>query len=173
MGILGLLLVVSFTNPPGQLSQDHADQLWELVQSLAGQKKPPPVVYFSSEEEPPVSSKFLAFYYEHTNVIRMSPRALRWGLSDGIGTGYVYLVLGHEMLHYALVDQVPVQEHHCLFVREHYRERIAEFLVRNGIGHPFLQVMHEDANGCDPRSDGSFALDATDTERPPPGPLPY
>jgi hypothetical protein len=158
LSIAPLLLVVSLTNAPGPVSQAHADALWEFVQTLVGRKEPPPLVYFTSEEEPPVSTKFLAFYYEHTNVIRITPRALRWGISDGVSTGYVYLVLGHEMLHYALVDRVPVQQHHCLFVRERYRERIAEFLVRHEIGHPFLQVMGEEADGCDASTASSPAF---------------
>ena len=154
MSILPLLLIVPLTNPPGPVNQSHADALWEFVQTLVGRKDPPPLVYFTSEEEPPVSSQFLAFYYEHTNIIRITPRAMRWGLYDanatgGLSTGYVYLVIGHEMLHYALADRVPVEQHHCLFVRERYRERIAEFLVQNEIGHPFLQVMREEADGCE------------------------
>ena len=159
MSTLPLLLIVSLTNPPGPLNQGHTDGLWEFVQTLVGHKDPPPLVYFTSEEEPPISTKFLAFYYEHTNIIRITPRALRWGLSDGISTGYVYLILGHEMLHYALVDRVPVQQHHCLFVQEHYREQIAAFLVQNGIGHPFLQVMREAADGCEAGTAASPAFD--------------
>ena len=160
MSILPVLLFVSLTNPPGPVSQAHADALWEFVQVLVGQHKDPaPLVYFTSEEEPPVSVKFLGFYYEHTNIIRITPRAMRWGLSDGLSTGYTYLILGHEMLHYALVDRVPVQQHHCLFVQQRYRERIAAFLVERGMAHPFLQVMREDADGCDASTAASPAFD--------------
>ena len=147
MSPLLLLLVVPLTNPPSVVNQPHVDALWEFVQTLAGRKDPPPIVYFTSEEEPPASTRFLAFYYEQTRIVRISPLVVQQTRLASLG--YVYLVLGHEMLHYVLVDRVPMEKHHCLFVQEGFREQIAEFLVQNGIGHPFLQVMREEADGCE------------------------
>lgn len=157
MNLLHLLLVVPLANTPGIVNPSDVDALWEFVQTLAGPKDPPPFVYFTSEEEPPTSTPFLAFYYEHTRVVRMSPLAVHLGLYDAnaagyrphLGpTGYVYLVLGHEMLHYTLADRVPMEKHHCLFVHEGYRQRIAEFLVRNGMAHPSLLFLQE-PTGCE------------------------
>lgn len=131
-------IIVPLSNAPSAIDQAHVDALWEFVQTLCGRKVPPPLVYFTREEEPPTSPPFLAFYYEHTRVLRISPEAVT---PRRLATGYVYLVVGHEMLHYALADRRPVEEHHCLFAREGLEERIADFLVMNGIGHPFLRAM--------------------------------
>ncbi len=131
--------IVSLTNAPGGVEQAHVDALWGFVQTLCGRKVPPPLVYFTREDEPPTSPPFLAFYYEHTRVLRISPEAVN---RRHLATGYVYLVMGHEMLHYALVDRRPVEEHHCLFAREGLEERIAEFVVENEIGHSVLRLMH-------------------------------
>lgn len=130
--------IVGLFNAPDTVDQGNVDALWEFVQTLCGRKVPPPLVYFTPEEEPPTSPPFLAFYYEHTRVLRISPVAVT---PRRLVTGYVYLVVGHEMLHYALVDRRPVEEHHCLFAREGFEERIADFLVTHHIGHPFLQAM--------------------------------
>ncbi len=130
--------IVALANAPSAVQQAHVDDLWEYVQTLCGRKVPPPLVYFTREEEPPTSPPFLAFYYEHTRVLRISPEAVK---PRNLSLGYVYLVVGHEMLHYALVDRRPVQEHHCLFAREGLEERITDFLVTHEIAHPFLRAM--------------------------------
>ncbi len=161
---LPLLLAVPFVgdrfvvmfNAPAVVQQRRVDELWEFVQTLAGRKEPPPLVYFSTEQEPARSAKFLGFYYEHTHVIRISPLAVRRGLYHP-SLGHVYLVLGHEMLHYALAGRVPVEEHHCLFVREGYQKRVVEHLVNSGASHPFLLVADE-PSGCDAK-ESSEALD--------------
>lgn len=153
--VLALLLVVPLTNAPDTVSQTHVDALWEYVQTLVGHKEPPPLVYFTGEEEPPLSPQFLAYYYNHTNILRISPAVVGRDSVNSAGfpphlaaMGYVYLVLGHEMLHYALANRVAVEEHHCLFVHEGYRDRIAEFLVQQGAVHPYLKVMREETDGC-------------------------
>lgn len=122
-------------NAPPVVEQGHVDALWEFVQELLGRKDPAPEVYFPAEDDPPVTSPFLGFYYEHTSVIRVAQRAWREGVP-----GKVYLILGHEMLHYALVGRVPITEHHCLFERERYETRLAVWLVSRGVAHPFLAV---------------------------------
>ena len=73
------------------------------------------------------------------------------------GLGYVYLILGHEMLHYALADRETVDKHHCLFVEKGYREQIVEFLVSSGIAHPLLRVVQESSTGCSPAPRGQRA----------------
>ena len=143
--LLPLLLVVPLANPPRVVKQSDVDALWEFVQTLTACRNLPPEVYFAREEEPLRSASFLAYYYEHTRVVRVSPLAVK---ADH-GLGSVYVVLGHEMLHYALADQEPVAKHHCLFVQRAYRERIVEFLITTGIGHPALRLMEEAADGCE------------------------
>ncbi|HJS58286.1 MAG TPA: hypothetical protein VKA01_09315 [Vicinamibacteria bacterium] len=131
-------VIVALSNAPTAVDQHRVDELWEFVQTLCGRKVPPPVVYFTREEEPPTSPPFLAFYYEHTRVLRISPEAVK---PRNLAMGYVYLVMGHEMLHYALVDRRPVEEHHCLFARDGLEQRIADYLVSHEIAHPFLRAM--------------------------------
>jgi len=164
LSFLALLLVVPLTNAPDVVTQANVDALWEYVQTLVGHKDPPPLVYFTSEEEPPLSPQFLAYYYNHTNILRVSPAVTGRDPRSSIGLppnyaamGYVYLVLGHEMLHYALADRVAVEEHHCLFVHEGYRDRIADFLVKQGAIHPFLKQMREEADGCSAASKGALS----------------
>jgi hypothetical protein len=131
--------IVSLSNAPQAIEQAHVDALWEFVQTIGGRKVPPPLVYFTREDEPPASPPFLAYYYEHTRVLRISREAIT---PRRLATGYVYLILGHEMLHYAWADRRPVEEHHCLFAREGFEERIADFVVVHDIGHPFLRAVH-------------------------------
>ena len=114
MILLPLLLVVPLANPPRVVNQSDVDALWEFVQTLTASRNLPPEVYFALEEEPPPSPSFLAYYYEHTRVVRVSPLAVK----TDRGLGSVYVVLGHEMLHYALADHEPVAKHHCLFAQE-------------------------------------------------------
>jgi hypothetical protein len=149
MSLLALLLVVPLANPPTTVDQAGVDSLWEFVQTLTASRNLPPEIYFTREDEPPTSPAFLAYYYEHTRVVRVSPLAVQ----KHSGLGYVYLILGHEMLHYALADHEAVEKHHCLFVERGYRERIVEFLVAAGIAHPMLRVLQETASGCDPGQD--------------------
>jgi hypothetical protein len=130
--------IVTLSNAPGGIEQSHVDALWEFVQTLGGRKVPPPLIYFTREEEPPPTPPFLAFYYEHTRVLRISPVAVT---QNRVATGYAYLVLGHEMLHYALADRRPVEEHHCLFATEGFELRIMDFLVLNNIAYPMLRIM--------------------------------
>jgi hypothetical protein len=131
-------IVVSLSNAPVAIDQGHVDSLWEFVQTFCGRKVPPPLVYFTREEEPPASPQFLAFYYDHTRVLRVSPEAVT---RRRLALGYPYLVVGHEMLHYALADRIPVEQHHCLFAKEGFEERIADFVVAHDMGHPFLRAM--------------------------------
>lgn len=130
--------IVSLSNAPQAVEQSHVDALWEFVQTIGGRKVPPPLVYFTREDEPPASTPFLAFYYEHTRVLRISREA---ATPARVATGYVYLIIGHEMLHYAWVDRRPVEEHHCLFLQEGFEERIADFVVVHKIGFPFLRAV--------------------------------
>jgi hypothetical protein len=146
MSLLALLLVVPLANPPTVVSQTHVDSLWEFVQTLTASRNLPPEIYFTREDEPPTSPSFLAYYYEHTRVVRVSPVAVQMNR----GLGYVYLILGHEMLHYALANHEPLEKHHCVFVERGYRERMVEFLITAEIAHPLLRVMQEAATGCDP-----------------------
>src|SRR3990172_586111 len=132
--LLPVLLAVALYNPPPAVEPAHVDALWEFVQTLVGPLALAPEVYFTAEDDPPVTLPFLAFYYEHTRVLRIVPRAWREGV-----TGRVYVIVGHEMLHYCLVDRVPVPEHHCLIAHEKYERRIASFLVARGAAHPFLE----------------------------------
>ena len=145
VSLLPLLLVVPLANPPRVVNQSDVDALWEFVQSLTASRNLPPEVYFTREDEPPASPSFLAYYYEHTRVVRVSPLAIK----RDAGLGHVYVIIGHEMLHYALADREPVQKHHCLFVERGYRERIVEFLITSGIGHPVLRLMQGAADGCE------------------------
>ncbi len=134
-------------NAPEIVKQGHVDELWEFVQTLVGRKEPPPLVYFSTEEEPVRSARFLGFYYEYTNVIRIGPQAFSHRVY-GPAIGYFYVVIGHEMLHYALAGRVPIEEHHCLFGRETYEKRVVEHLVNSGASHPILLAMNE-PSGCE------------------------
>ncbi len=134
-------------NAPEIVKQRHVDELWEFVQTLAGRKELPPLVYFSTEDEPVRSAKFLGFYYEYTNVIRIGPQAI-FHRQFAPALGYFYVVIGHEMLHYVLAGRIPIEEHHCLFVRENYEKRIAEHLVNSGASHPILLATNE-PSGCE------------------------
>ncbi len=74
------------------------------------------------------------FHYDGTAVIQINPLLFRmqtsdaWGRSGGV-LGVGFYVLGHELLH-IMHDWkgVPADEQHCLFLHEHYEERLANFL---------------------------------------------
>jgi hypothetical protein len=131
-----LLAGVLLVNAPASVSQGVAEELWARVQKIAAtHRELAPEVFFPGEEEPPSSPAFLAYYYERTNVIRVSPMALRRGLVPG----ELYLLIGHEMLHYALASTVPIPEHHCLFKRRALDLAVADYLIERGEAHPFLR----------------------------------
>ena len=74
------------------------------------------------------------FHYDGTMIIQINPLLFRiqtsdaWGHSAGV-LGIGFYVIGHEFLHIAHEWKgVPDDVQHCLFLREHYEERLANFL---------------------------------------------
>lgn len=150
--MIALLLAaaVELTNAPADVAQADVDALWEFTELLVGATvEPPPVVYFAAEDEPAPSDFFLAFYYSHTNVLRVEPRhyALRGGLA------LVYI--GHEMQHYAAErgKGIPVARHHCYFAEQSYWAKTTAWLIGRGALRTSLydtrQHLDHEPNACD------------------------
>jgi len=115
------------------VEQVAVDDLWSFVQLMVDVTEPlAPEVYFAGEDEPGMSGQFLAYYYERTNVLRVSQSAHR--RQDG----YPYLVVAHEMQHYALRHEVPLPDHHCRFAERRYWQMSAAYLVGRGLVYPYL-----------------------------------
>jgi hypothetical protein len=120
----------------------------------------------------PFPSEFLAFHYDHTNRIQISPRItfLRYYLSDAYGimhetVGYGFYVAAHEMLHYVLENNgVPSRLHHCLFVTEKNAHSLmsdmADYLVAQNISAPIIRKL-----GYDYEKGMGPCTELSDTER--------
>jgi hypothetical protein len=75
------------------------------------------------------------FHYDGTTIIQVNPLLFRMHTTDAFGhssggvLGVGFYVIAHEMLHIAHEWKgVPGDDHHCIFLREHYEERLADFL---------------------------------------------
>lgn len=136
-----LLFAVQLINCPPSVRQSEVDALWAYVQEIGAPRDVEPSVYFAEEDEPKPSMPFLAFYYGQTNIVRVSQSAWHSASLPPRPEGFVYLVLGHEMLHYALAREVPIREHHCLFERRSYQLRLADYLIGRGVAHPVLRLV--------------------------------
>ena len=73
-------------------------------------------------------------HYDGTTIIQVDPLLFRmqtsdaWGRSAGV-LGLGFYVIGHELLHITHDWKgVPEDVQHCVFLREHYEQRLANFL---------------------------------------------
>ncbi len=99
----------------------------------------------------PFPPTFLAFHYDHTNRIQLSPSHtfLRYYQNDPYGVksetvGYGFYVVSHEMMHHVLEqDGIPGPLHHCLFVTERngrtLMQEMAKYLIDQKISSTFIQ----------------------------------
>lgn len=99
----------------------------------------------------PFPVTFLAFHYDHTNRIQISPAQtfLRFYVNNPYGfkeetVGYGFYVASHEMLHYVLEnDGIPGRLHHCLFVSEKNGHSlmgdIAHYLIQEKISSSMVE----------------------------------
>jgi hypothetical protein len=103
------------------------------VERVSGDESLPPIITFTNAEGA------LGFYYEGTNQIHISPHALSTGTVNppSQGTGFVYVVIGHEMFHYAYRRSIPMERHHFYF--KHYlQDRLIKWLVDKEIVLPIM-----------------------------------
>lgn len=74
------------------------------------------------------------FHYGGTTIIQVDPLLFRMQTSDARGRsagvlGLGFYVIGHELLHITYDWKgVPEDDQHCIFLREHYEQRLANFL---------------------------------------------
>ena len=122
----------------------------------------------------PFPVTFLAFHYDGTNEIQVSPSRtfLRFYQNDGYGvkqetTGYGYYTAAHEMMHYTLAqDGIPDRLHHCLFVSEKNGHTLmgdmADYLISAKIVAPIIRNWGYEAERsmlpCDQLSADDLAL---------------
>ena len=99
----------------------------------------------------PFPAVFLAFHYDGTNRIQISPARtfLRFYQNGPNGlksdtTGYGYYAAAHEFMHYVLErNGIPGRLHHCMFVLENRgttrMEEITKFLIASKIAAPIIE----------------------------------
>ncbi len=132
--------------------------VWAFVEELTGIHKHQPVVKIEPFDES-VPKDALAWFYEGTDVIQISPVAvakdtviIREPYRHTALRGFVYMTLAHEMTHYAWDGRLPIGYHHCFFEVRGYPEATARFLVEKGLAPHTILLPRADltlTSGCD------------------------
>lgn len=137
--MLILLLSVLLVNPPSAYVEQRAvDRLWSFTQHMTGvMEETPPVIEFARAEGA------LGYWYEGTNTIHVTPRAVE-------ESGFHYVIIGHEMLHYlcrgyryqaylgARTVLLPVRMHHRYFAQE-WNRVLARWVSRQPFAWPLVE----------------------------------
>ena len=105
----------------------------------------------------PFPKHFIAFHYDNTNYIQISPQRafLSYYQNDPYGVkkdmvGLGFYIMGHEMLHYAFQEKgiLPSSNHHCLFTlpllpnKQNVLEALSNFLIDKQFSYaPIIKML--------------------------------